>query len=62
MIEFELLQVALSTRNELSYAPSLQEWNALIIFAEKQSLLAFLFSGIERLPKHQHPPMELLID
>lgn len=46
---FELIQVALCTRNTLSKVPSAQEWEQLYIFAQKQSIVGIVFSGIQRL-------------
>lgn len=62
MLEFELIQVAVGTRERLSRCPSAKEWNALYAFAEKQSLVGVMFGGIELLPADQRPPMELLME
>lgn len=49
MIEIELLQVALGTRNSLSHIPTQTEWECAYDFAEKQSIEGIMLSGIERL-------------
>lgn len=59
---FELLQVAIGCRKDLSKVPSDREWYALYDLAEKHSVIGVCFAGIERLPKEQHPPMDLLMD
>lgn len=50
-LSFELIQVALGTRNILSKVPSAQEWEQLYIFAQKQSLVGIMFCGVHRLAK-----------
>ncbi len=49
MIEIELLQVALGTRNRLSHIPTQTEWERIHNFAEKQSIIGLMLCGIERL-------------
>ena len=49
MIEIELLQVALVTRNGLSHIPNQIEWVAAHDFADKQGVTGLMLSGIERL-------------
>ena len=56
---FELLQVALGTREELSRVPSAVEWEALYEEAERQAVVGVLLGGLERLPEEQWPPLEL---
>ena len=51
---FELLQVALGTRDGLSRVPSAVEWGAMYDEAERQAVASLLLSGIERLPAGQH--------
>ncbi len=48
MIEIELLQVALGTRNRLSHIPTQTEWERIHNFAEKQSIIGLMLCGIER--------------
>lgn len=62
MLELELLQVALGSRKELSRTPSPQEWDAIYRFAEEQAIVGVMFGGIERLPKHQVPYLDLLME
>lgn len=56
----ELLQVTLGSREQLSRIPSDAEWISLFQKAQKQALVGLLACGIERLPKEQQPPQEIL--
>ena len=56
----ELIQVSLGSRKKLSRTPSAAEWGALFLEAQKQALVGVLACGIERLPKEQQPPQEIL--
>lgn len=58
---FELLQVALGNRNELTACPSDEEWALVYELAKKQALVGITFKGIEKLPSEQRPPMLLFI-
>lgn len=49
MIEIELLQIALGTRDSLSHIPAQREWERIHDFAEKQGIIGLMLSGIERL-------------
>ena len=48
-IFFELLQVAIGNRDELSRILSAREWNELYEIAKKQSLMGVCFAGVRRL-------------
>ena len=56
---FELLQVALGTREKLSRVPNAREWQALYDEAERQAVVGVLLGGLERLPNEQLPPLDL---
>lgn len=56
---FELLQVALGTRERLSRVPSSREWQALYDEAKRQAVVGVLLDGLERLPDEQLPPMDI---
>lgn len=58
---FELIKVALGTRDALSRVPDAEEWGRLFELSRKQTLVGVCFSGIERLPAEQRPPRELLM-
>lgn len=59
---FELLQVALGTRENLSRVPSAAEWGRLFEESFRQAVTGVLLSGIERLPQEQRPPTDLLLE
>lgn len=61
MLEFEFLQIAVGNRDKFLCCPSDEEWKRLFYFAQKQSLVGFLFCGIERLPNEQLPKRDLLL-
>lgn len=59
MVLFQLLQIAIGYRKELSHYPTDKEWNSLYNNCKIQSVLGFAFSGIQKLPEEQMPPSEL---
>ena len=61
MLFFELLQVAIGNRRELSHTPTAKEWSELYALAQKQTLVGIAFRGVEQLPESQRPPMQLLL-
>lgn len=48
-IFFELLQVALGTRKELTVMPTSKEWALLFDMSKKQALVAIAFAGVSKL-------------
>ena len=46
---FELIRVAIGTRDTLSRAPSAQEWRQLYDIAKKQSLVGVCFASVQKL-------------
>ena len=61
MLFFELLQVAIGNRKELSQTPTPEEWRELYTLAQHQTLVGIAFRGIEQLPTEQRPPKQLLL-
>ena len=61
MLFFELLQVALGNRDELSRVPTRKEWINLYQQSEKQSILGIMLEGLERLPEEQRPSQDILL-
>lgn len=58
---FELIQVALGSKKNLSHTPDSEEWKELFYLCQKQSLSSFVFTAIEQLNREgQKPPMGLL--
>lgn len=58
----ELIQVALGTRNILSQSMSAVEWWKLYEQALLQAVAGICFAGVEKLPKQQWPPQDLLFE
>ena len=56
---FELLQIAIGNRKELTRQLSDDEWASLYSECEKHALLGIAFCGVERLPKEQFPPFDV---
>lgn len=60
---FELLQMALGTREKLSRVPSAAEWGSLFDEAERQAVAGVVFPVIEELSRCGHkPPLEILYE
>lgn len=59
---FELLQIAIANRKELTRQLSDDEWASLYNECEKHALLGIAFAGVERLPKEQYPPFDVLAE
>lgn len=58
---FELLQLALGTRDRLSAAPSAEEWSRVHRVAQEQAVAGICLVGLDRLPAEQRPPKALLL-
>lgn len=56
----ELIQISLGNRVEFSLTPSADEWRELFVLSKKQALLGVTYVAIERLPKDQRPPRQLI--
>ena len=60
---FELIQVALGTRNCLSRKPSDKEWSVLFEWCEKHAISGFVFPALEKLSElGQKLPTDLLYE
>ncbi len=60
---FELIQVALGTRERLNCNPSDKEWTKLFELSQKQAIAGVLFPSIEKLSLlGQKPPLTLLYE
>lgn len=59
---FELLQIAIGNRKELTRQLTDDEWASMYDICEKQALLGIAFAGVERLPKEQCPPFDVLAE
>ena len=58
---FELLQVSLGHRSELSHIPSQDEWSTTLTDARRQDVEGILFCGLDKLPQNQKPPISILM-
>ena len=61
MLFFELLQIAIGNRKELTHTPTAEEWRELYALAQRQTLVGIAFRGVEQLPAEQRPPKPLLM-
>lgn len=59
---FELVQVALGNRKELSEIPSAEEWDVLYEMVGEQTVVGVLQAGLEKLPSEQRPYLNLLLE
>lgn len=57
----ELLQLSLGTRESLSRAPSIDEWEALYKESHRQAILGIMAGGLPRIPNSFIAPEELLV-
>lgn len=60
-IFFELIQIAIGCRAQLSCVPSNQKWLQLMSIAQKQSLTGIIFSAIQQLPPEQWPSRSIVL-
>ena len=60
---YELIQVALDTRDELSQIPSNQEWDAIFAMSKKQAVTGVAFLSLDKLSRNgTKPPIQLLYE
>lgn len=59
---FELIQVALGTRDKLSRVPSANEWNQIYAEAQRQAVTGVIVEGLDKLSKGQRPNQILLLE
>ena len=58
---FSLIRCGIGKEELLPFAPTAEQWNELYDMATKQALQGIAFAGVERLPKEQRPPTELIL-
>lgn len=59
---FELIQVAVGTRERLSRVPDTHEWETLLELARQHTLEGVMLDGVERLPREQMPDLDMKLD
>lgn len=59
---FEIIKVALGNKTELSKIPTPKEWYCIYDESEKQAIAGIVFEGVQKLPKEQWPPQDLLFE
>ena len=57
---FELIQVGTGVREQLSTMPSAKEWKELFMESQRQTVVGIAFEGMQKLPKQQYPPKDIL--
>ena len=53
---YELIRVALGTRDSLSHSPSAEEWDALFVTSQEQAVAGVAFLALETLNKYEQKP------
>ena len=57
---FDFLQVSIGSRDALLRVPSSNEWEEFLTEAQRHAIVGVMFRGLERLPKEQRPPQNVL--
>ena len=58
---FSLLRYALGAASSFDACPTGKEWDSIYVQAVKQSVIALLFTGVNRLRGEQEPPFQLAL-
>jgi hypothetical protein len=58
---FSLLRYALGAASSFDACPTGKEWDSIYVQAVKQSVIALLFTGVNRLRDEQEPPFQLAL-
>lgn len=58
---FELIQVAIGKKKNLSHIPQKAEWRFIFYNTKRQTLVGVLFPAVKQLPKEQQPTAEILL-
>lgn len=59
---FELIQIALGTRDVLSRVPSADEWKQIYNEAQRQAVTGVAIEGIDKLPLEQRPNQMMVLE
>ncbi len=58
---FELIRTSFGLQQNLSYTPTVEEWQELYDMADKHAILGVCMAGMESLDERQRPPQEVLL-
>lgn len=58
----QLLRIALNNAERMGHTLDEEEWAAVMGMAVKQGVVGVAFCGVERLPKEELPPVEVIMD
>ena len=58
---YELIQIALGNRDELSAVPTLEEWSQVYEESQRQAVTGIILHGLDRLPSEQRPPQAIIL-
>ena len=58
----QLIRIALGNAASFHSPLSAQEWEGMMSISAKQGIAGIAFSGVEKLPKEQMPPLEVIMD
>lgn len=59
---FELIRVSIGRAERLSHNPTAEEWEWLFNKAQEQTLAGVLISALDRVPKEQRPPRQIVFN
>lgn len=62
MLFSELMKISVGNAEKFSIAPNAGEWEKLYNEANRQAISGILLEGVQRLPKEQRPPRQLLMN
>ena len=58
---YELIQVALGNRDELSAVPTPEEWTQVYEESQRQAVTGIMLHALDRLPSEQRPPQSIIL-
>ena len=58
----QLMRIALGNADRFDVSPTEKEWEDMLLMSAKQSVVGVAFTGVERLPKDQMPPLDVIMD
>lgn len=61
MFLFELLQIALGSRERLNFIPTSKDWTQVYYESQRQAVTGIMLHGLNRLPSEQRPPQAIIL-